>query len=1154
MSEKFVIPQATIDAQRKASDPCVSAWVSANAGSGKTKVLADRVVRLLLNGTPPGRILCLTFTKAAAANMALKVVNLLSSWVTMPDVQLTDALEALEGRRVDATDLAAARRLFARAVETPGGLKIETIHAFCERILHLAPLEANVPAQFKVLEESGAGELITQALADTLAEASSGGNQDLAQAWEIVSGQGGLSPVVEEAIYSALKAAPQIADLGGHKAAIAALRATFALKSKETPSFLITEILDNGFKAAELDGILAQLDAGKATDQERAASLRASRIATYPSERLAQYCKVFFDSKDKQRSSDKIVTRSVADTVRERLMAEADRVAVLRDRLRSAEALERTDALFRLMERIGARYEAAKNRLGMLDFDDMIRRALAMLERGDAAWVLYKLDRGIDHVLIDEAQDTNPEQWRILRRLTGDFSAGFGAAGERRRTVFAVGDPQQSLYGFQGAAPQEFEASGKDWSRRIRAAQQAFASVNLTLSFRSTLAVLSAVDATFHLPENYSGLSFDDSAVGTVHASARPHAPGQVELWPLERPSEPPEPDDAWAEPVDVPEATSPAIVAANRVAHAVRTWITEGDETGRRWKAGDILILVRKRNAAFEAVIRALKTTGVPVAGQDRLNIGEHIAVMDLISAGRAALLPQNDLALAEALKSPLVGFDDDDLLRIAATRAEADSLADALQRAALTGDRKAETGWAALQSWRNLSERRGPFGFYAALLGPGGGRVALIARLGHEAADTVDAFLSYAQNAEYAGTPSLAAFLERFSTAEHVIKRDLEAARDEVRVMTVHGAKGLEAPLVVVLDGSDALGRDPPLIPVAVGQTGLALPVWQGASGASHSLEQARALWRIKGLEEHRRLLYVAMTRAGDRLVIAPYLTDSRLKEAKPDAWSVMIRHGLAESGAKLIGLERPYGPVELWRACEALPPAEAEKRVEQEPGHPPPQWLCEPLAPDLLPARPLSPSRAFHPREKQPASPDRQDRSAAQRARLKGMLIHELLERLPGLPPADRARAAALTLAIRAPRLSDGERTAIAEQALAIIDHPDLAALFVPGSLAEAEIAGQIAAARGKLPVSGRIDRLSVADDQVLIADFKTDARPPTPTEAPNPAVVTQLALYRALLQEIYPDRPVRAYLVFTTGPVIRELSDKKMGEALAEFSQR
>ncbi len=1135
MSDDLVIPDYTKQAQRRAANPRASAWVSANAGAGKTKVLTDRVVRLLLAGSLPGRILCLTFTKAAAANMAIRVFDRLGKWVTLDEESLIDELTKLEGVPPSREQVRLARTLFARAVETPGGLKIDTIHAFCERLLHLVPFEANVPARFAVLDESQTDEMLAQATANVMADAASGNFPQLNDALAIVS-----TEAAGDALTSALNAAMRCKTFlhhpGGLDAGLARLRVTLGLNPGETIATIERAMLEDGVPPAEWPAIAQELLAGKATDQERAASFIAACNATDPGEKLNHYLWIFLKESDETpRAESRLVTKSVSASLKERLLAEQGRIWQLMGRRKAARAFERTSALFTLAVEIGRRVDEAKSRLGALDFQDLIDKTLQLLSRGDATWVLYKLDSGIDHVLVDEAQDTNPEQWEILRRITEDFTAGFGQKGRRIRTLFAVGDPKQSIYGFQGAAPQEFESSRQAWSRKVSEAELQFEDVRLTVSFRSAKAVLSAVDATFAVDRPFKGLSFEDKAIGTVHETARPHAPGLVEMWPTETPAEEEEPE-AWVLPIDEPEQQSPPVVVARRIAQAVKCWTTKGDEMGHVWKAGDVLVLVRKRGAAFEAVIRALKEAGVPVAGADRLNIGEHIAVLDLVAAGRAALLPDDDLTLATALKSPLVGLTDDDLIRIAAYRQDDESLLAALERQSEAGDAVATRALEAHRTWRDLARDRGPFGFFATLLGPMNGRRQLVARLGSEAGDAIDAFLCFAHQSEMTETPSLTVFLNRFESASHTIKRDLDSVNNEVRVMTVHGAKGLEAPIVILIDGCDVLGRDPPLLQLPT-RTGLTVPVWSpGKNYDSDAMTEARENLHAKGMEEHNRLLYVAMTRAKDRLVIAPYLTGK--KNSPQEAWCEMIRHGLMQKTGGLELGEAPYGPIEVWRDGSPLarPPADAEvaafEPIEM------PDWLTHAAIPEPEPLPPIRPSSAL-------GAADRMTRPGdgpyAPDARLRGTLVHALLERLPSLP-AERGEAMARAyVKARAPRLRADLYESIVDNALGVLDHADLRPLFGEGSRAEAPIAGRIETSGGEIMVSGQIDRLAVLDDEVLVADFKTTARPPAPGQPLPRSYVAQLALYRMLLREIYPEKRVRAFLVWTSGPLIRELSE-------------
>ncbi len=1150
-NERLTVDGHTVLSQRRASNPLASAWVSANAGAGKTKVLTDRVVRLLLSGTAPSRILCLTFTKAAAANMAIRVFGLLGEWVTLDDETLRKRLTDLQGEPPTASQMNLARRLFARAVETPGGLKIETIHAFCERLLHLVPFEANVPARFAVLEEAQIDEAIDRAIDNVLADASNGGPQFLPyrEALETIS-----VDAVGETLRRAIKAAVSQRDFlrhpGGTDASMARLAATLGLRQDDTVPGIEGAMLEGGLAAAEWPDIVAALRTGKAWDEARAASFAAALATADADERLAHYLSVFFKEDGDPRSERALVTKAVPQTLKDRLLAEQARLERLECKRKSARAVERTRALFVLAAEISRRVDRHKGQLGALDFDDLIGKTLDLLTRGDAAWVLYKLDRGIDHVLVDEAQDTNPEQWRILRLLTEDFTAGAGARGRAIRTLFAVGDPKQSIYSFQGAAPHEFEESRRHWLTRTRNADLPFEDVQLTLSFRSAAAVLSAVDATFALPAHFKGLSFADTAVGTVHSSARAEAPGHVELWPTLVPEREDEPD-AWTLPVDQPAPSSPAILVARNVAKAIAHWTRDGDEWGRRWRPGDILVLMRRRGPAFEAVIRALRQAGVPVAGQDRLKVSEHIAVLDLVAAGRAALLPEDDLTLASALKSPLVGLTDEELIRIAADRPDEESLVDALERHAVEGDGAAERGLEALRLWQGLASTHGPFGFYASLLGPHGGRAALVSRLGGEAGDAIDVFLCSAHQAE-AGpeTPSLTLILARYEPTGgreptgHTVKRDLEAGRNEVRVMTVHGSKGLEAPVVVVIDGCEVLGKDPPLIGVPL-SADLTVPVWSPAKALDPAaVAEAREALQDKAREEHHRLLYVAMTRAKDRLVIAPYQTGRTTPE---QAWCEMVRRALVREAGGAVLTDLPYGvSAHVWREGDPVPLAQdAVQGLEREPEEEP-AWLRQPVRPEPEPAPPIRPSGALGAADRihRPG-----DGPAAPQARLVGTLAHALLERLPSLPFERWADAARSYVAARAPALDAGRREAVVRQTLGVLTHEALAPLFGPGSRAEIAITGRIITASGEVPVSGQIDRLAVLEREVLIADFKTTARPPGPDEPAPATYVGQLALYRALVSEIYPERPVRAFLIWTAGPAVRELAEEELAGALA-----
>jgi ATP-dependent helicase/nuclease subunit A len=1142
------IPDKTRQDQLRASDPDASAWVSANAGSGKTYVLVQRMVRLMLRGVPPDCILALTYTKAAAANMATRVFDRLASWVGLDDEALTREIEVLEGERPDHADLARARRLFAQAIETPGGLKIQTIHAFCERLLQLFPFEANVAARFSVLDETTGGELLATARDTVLREAAGEHGTRLSLALGVVAGaatQDGLATLLGQAMTLRHRLSGPDAPQDAADRLAQSLRTALGLTAADTAETVRAEILYDGIPRSEWTAIAETLETGSDKDKERAASLREGAAHGDDDEALAAYREVFFTKDGERRKA--VVTKAVQTAhpgLAERVDREKHRVDALLDKLRAVDCHERTAALLVLLEAIFAHYESEKSRRGALDFDDLIARTLALLQSHGAAFVLYKLDAGIEHVLIDEAQDTSREQWDILGGLTSEFFAGEGVP-RRRRTIFAVGDPKQSIYSFQGAAPDAFAEARERFralvDRLATAGGKPFAPVELQLSFRSVPSVLSAVDRVFADKARRAGLTFGDDAP-PVHEALRQQSPGHVEIWEITRKADGEDPD-AWARPVDEPDDGSAPVQLAGRIARMIRGWIRPGsperiedeDPRSRRpvlrpIRAGDVLILVRSRGPLFDGVIRALKDCGVPVAGADRLALASHIAVQDLLALGQASLTPDDDLTFAAVLKSPLVGLTDDDLLAFAPHRRG--SLSRALREAAATAPRLA-AAQDSMRRWRNLAGTRGPFAFYAAILGAEGGRRAMLRRLGPEAADALDEFLRLALEHEQRESPSLQLFLAAFARAEPVIKRDMEAGRDEVRVMTVHGAKGLEAPVVILPDScgepnGQGTGPNRRVLFDVTGPDGRAIPAWsQRKDDDPAPVRRARQDVARQAGEEYRRLLYVAMTRARDRLYVAGA---TQLKNPPAGCWYQLVREAL---GPELV--EHRLGDDTVWRWDERRPEAlvPAGEPQTASPDETLPGWLRRPAPPEPPAAPPLRPSSAVEAAEAEP----RRQRGGPlpAEARAAGRLVHELLEVLPACPP-HRRRAAAETLArARGAGLSVSRRLAVVDDVLALLARSDLAALFGPHSRAEVPVTGTLLLGRSgaPVPVSGQIDRLVVTADLIIVADFKTGEPPPAGTALPG-AYVAQLAVYRALLAQAFPGRRIDCVLVWTAGP--------------------
>ncbi|VFU09045.1 double-strand break repair helicase AddA [Methylocella tundrae] len=1139
------IPLHTLEKQRQASDPGASVWVSANAGSGKTHVLAQRVVRLLLQGAPPSKILCLTFTKAAAANMATRVFDTLALWTRLDDADLRKSIIATGAPDPGARERVAARKLFARTVETPGGLKIQTIHAFCERLLHLFPFEANAPARFEVADEMGQAELLQRARREVLDHAS---RDDaalavmLSRVTEDCSGQGFETLVKEAMRHRAMSRAswPQ-----NHESS---LRKALGLAAGRDVAAIRRQMIEDGITPARWREIATFLEAGGATDRKRAALFRqaaAHRADGDAESCLGSYLSIFFKDDDERYVS--LLTKALAKQrpdIEAGFYAEQERLEVLRAEQKAAATVERSVALALLVDAIFQRYEAMKAARGILDFDDLVSKTLALLERSEAAWVLYKLDAGIDHILVDEAQDTSAAQWRILERLTGDFAVGAGSA-TSARTFFAVGDEKQSIFSFQGAAPHMFGEMRQKFERKFTAGAETFAHVRLTQSFRSAPGVLAAVDKVFAPPAHQNGL-VADLDVWMPHEALKEKLPGLVEIWPPVG-VEARESARDWRLPLDILDEVDPASLIAQRVAQKIAGLIAEGsgecvyDSAGggaRPVRAGDILILVRTRGAFFDAVIRALKQNGVPVAGADRLELAEHIAVLDLVAAGRAALLPEDDLNLAAVLKSPLIGFDDDDLLALAPRRPA--SLFEALKA---SRKEKCEAAGQKLDLWRSRAAQN-PFAFYSSLLCEDGGRRAMEARLGPEAADAIDEFLRLALAHEAEAAPSLSGFLSDFEAVERSIKRDMESGADVVRVMTVHAAKGLEAKIVFLPDtcGAPSPRHDPNIFVVGAGPS--AAIAWSPRKAADcQAVALARENMRGAGQDEYRRLLYVALTRAEERLYIAGFHGSRGRAQG---CWGEMIDAALANDP------DIESAPA-FWNADESILrlvskggyPASLVSRAPPAAAASPPDWLWRRVDPVMEPAPPIRPSSAL-------ASADRWVDSSLTPARREalrlGSLTHVLLQYLPDLPPESRSRAGLAFLGARAGDLDAPTREDLLKAALAVIGAPELAPLFGPQSRAEVAVSGKIALPREKsIEIIGRIDRLGIAGDDVLVADFKTGA--PCATADIPARYLTQMALYRAVLAPLWPAKRLRMLLIWTDGPLVATLDDALLDGALA-----
>jgi ATP-dependent helicase/nuclease subunit A len=1147
------IPEAVRATQARASDPAASSFVSANAGSGKTHVLVQRVIRLLLGGVPPEKILCITFTKAAAANMAERVFSTLGHWVTLDDERLDAAIREAGIAQVNASLRASARKLFACALETPGGLKVQTIHALCTRLLQQFPFEANVPARFAVLDERDQNAMMERANLAVLLEASRDPqsltgralNTAMASAADVT-----FKDVVREACLSRDHFMAWTDAAGSVEAAAAQTAAALGVSAADRIEDVEREIIDGPhLPRSRWEQIASVLDTSGNADRKQADRLREALTVTGV-EQVDSYLSVFLTEAERTPRATVVTNSFIRDNpaVGRLFEMEKPRLPPLLEKRRAITIRDRTEALLHIATAAAANYRREKGERGLLDYDDLIDKTLAMLDRVSSGWVHYKLDRGVDHVLIDEAQDTSPRQWDIVDHIISEFTSGEGARDGVTRTIFAVGDEKQSIFSFQGAAPREFDERRRALRKRFEDAGLKFDPVSFTYSFRSGPAILQSVDYAFRDQDIYRSIHAENTY--PLHHALEDAGPSLIDLWELSERDDKQE-IEGWRAPFDGVSITSPEVKLAKRIQAEIKRLVASDTMTGhtgdrRRLSYGDILVLVRRRGNAFDATIQALKHAGIPVAGADRLKLTEHIAIIDLMNLADALLLPQDDLALAVALKSPLFGLTEDDLFKLAWQREG--SLRQALSQRAAANDRIT----AALERFKQCEKRFAtdtPFAFYAWLLGGDGGRARILKRLGHEANDALDEFLELALNYERKAPASLQGFMAWLRAADTEVKRDMEISRDEVRVMTVHGAKGLEASVVFLVDttSSPADQQRLKLIHLPRGN-GSEVVVWAGKKADDPAVvAQARTAMLAEIEDEYRRLLYVAMTRAADRLIIGGCMPGN-MNNIRKLCWYDLIGKGLANSGLNEQTIETDDGPVKRYSRLEdgVAPAGAAPAASTSMPAELPP-WLHLPVPAESFAAHLLRPS--------DPAEDDgrsfRSGESLARRAHAvqRGTLVHRLLQSLPDLDPERRRGAAQNYLARNAASWSEGDREQLADQLLALIADPRFAPVFAPPSRAEVSIVGRLEQPGGPPAiVSGQIDRLVVTPQEVLIVDFKTNHGPPSAAAEAPTAYVRQLALYRAVLRKLYPQLAVRAALLWTETPELMEISAPALDAAL------
>ncbi|WP_276990140.1 double-strand break repair helicase AddA [Lentibacter algarum] len=1093
---------ATI-AQIDAARPDASTWLSANAGSGKTRVLTDRVARLLLEDVDPQNILCLTYTKAAASEMQNRLLKRLGTWAMKSNTELEQELAEL-GAAVgaDPSYYKNARRLFAKAIETPGGLRIQTIHSFCASLLRRFPLEAGVTPQFTELDDRSSAQLREQ-VADDLATSSEG-----KLLLDMISHLGGneFEKFTASIVSNKAKFAQELTRADVCK--------TFNIPADLTQDKLLSEV----FLGGEVE-LIAQILPFLAASEKVSDNRAHDKLATVKGPSLGAlltFESAFLTSSGKNPFSAKLTSYATNDTrelyshLAPQIEALILRVEAARPRRVALAAAQSTLALHAFARAFLARYDATKQSRGWLDFDDLILKTKALLTNPQVAeWVLYRLDGGIDHILVDEAQDTSPEQWAVIEELAREITSGQGAQAEKPRTIFVVGDKKQSIYSFQGADAAEFGRMQNLFQDKLSLHEKPLHNRNLAYSFRSASAILNTVDAVF---EEQDGAGFEADA---RHIAFHETMPGRVDIWPIVEKNDKAE-DPLWFDPLDILTPDDPVSVLAAKIASSIKQMIdskaliptkhTDGTWQARPIHEGDVLILLQRRSDLFHEIIRACKLVGLEVAGADRLRIGEQIAVKDITALLKFLATQEDDLSLAAVLRSPLFGWSEQELFTLAANRKG--YLWEALRSETVTHSATLEI----LNDLRRVTDFLRPYDLIERILTRHRGRQNILARLGYEAEDALDAFLTQALNYERASVPSLTGFLSWLESDDPEIKRQTEAAGKRIRVMTVHGSKGLEAPIVIMPDTADRKNEFRGQI---VGVEGTAL-YKQSKDDAPAVLQDAVDQQIAAQQAERERLLYVSMTRAEKWLIIAA------AGEAKSggNSWYESVSNAVQKL---------PFEPVSHdGQIIQRLESGDWTALIDHSQSDLP-QDAQIPLEPQFTKSAPDGPSRpqtfsaSKLPGAKALAGSDGLDETAAMRF---GTKVHLLLEHLPSVSPAERAM---LAQGLLSDFDEKEENAAVCAEVETVLSNKDLAPLFAEDALSEVALSAPSATLGKRL--HGIIDKLILSEDRVLAVDFKTNATVPEAPQDTPLGILRQMGAYSEALALIYPNRKIETAILWT-----------------------
>lgn len=1170
LTRQDIVKEAT-QKQLMASNPQANVFVSASAGSGKTTLLVDRLLRLMLphyvegghvvEGSDPEYILCLTYTRSGAAEMTMKLQKRLGIWVGLDDKALDQCLDRLRVPQAIPENLQefyqdpahyrrlCARRLFFRILDLPSGMRMGTIHAFCQSILRMFPVEASINPRFALMEDVDIEDVLERSICDAFCDHEMRTHiEKLARQinWDQFSEL--MKELHEESrvrsfirlcahdpikmgdiLCADLSIDPKCLDLDekNFKTQLCQDFINAAFKEK-----VIALYRENGNSQKSSPVITKKLDPLMAWFGQ------PSTEDVLQGEKLAQEAFLNKDGSVPKRFIQ--AAEKLSENYGQFCRDMAEKIQDIEHALRARRIALLTCSLFTLLSDVLAHYDQSKSSHMQVEYSDLIRKTLSLLTTpADASWVMYKLDGGIDHILLDEAQDTSPTQWEIVSKLCADFFAGdSGREGNHiDPTLFVVGDGKQSIFAFQGADL----ASFKKWHQRFKTcSQQAsrrWVEPDLSVSFRSTPPILRFVDQVFTQPEAASGVISSGSVL--KHQSAHPQKGGRVELWSLIEPQDEEMPDPFS---LDIEEKISKDSqqILAEKIAQYLDKLINQE----KTLKSEDVLILMPARHEFVVHITRALQERDIWVANLMRTKLIEQLAVQDMLALCNILLFPQDDLTLACVLKSPIASLDDDDLMALAVVsedgRQVGESLWDCLKRRHQE-NKKWTYAWQILSDLFSHTDLLTPYRLMMRVLDHFGARTRFARRLGRGALEQLDIVLLQAMTYQNNHPASLQGFVDWFLRSQREVTPQAEGPSGAVRIMTAHGAKGMEAEFVILPYTTRRASKTKNIIWDR--QDDQDVPLFVPTQNSSISYTQTlKEEKKARERDERNRLLYVALTRAKSRLLICGWGQDK--EKEKKDSWygqcfeafktlqkslpkdmEVFVEQD--EDGPKRYILQKPFTSSQT-----------QSKESAQEKSVTLPDWAGK--APDYQPI--LALHEEMEPRAFVPSHPDDKvfgalpgARSPLQMAAFeknkslsaleKGQLVHALLQFLPTIEPQKRQDVAQSWLQKKVPE--DFDYQTLARRVVGVVDIKEIAALFSPLSRAEQRITGRLG--DGQI-ISGQVDRLVELPDRIMVCDYKSGVHVPQDVTKTPRNYLVQMAAYRRVLRDIWPDKKIMCFLVW------------------------